>query len=137
MQESEEEQGGLWMRMKQSGTTAWHQNRRTQHLPGGIHVVFGHVVRSLAKRIPREKLLKFNTMPAPAYLGLPLWGFACSPAGSWCSGPAQDCCGSVYHLLAMWVSGPCRSVQLLGQDVHPAAVHGLGRTGVEEKRCFS
>lgn len=137
MQESEEEQGGLWMRMKQSGTTAWHQNRRTQHLPGGIHVVFGHVVRSLAKRIPREKLLKFNTMPAPAYLGLPLWGFACSPAGLWCSGPAQDCCGSVYHLLATWVSGPCRSVQLLGQDVHPAAVHGLGRTGVEEKRCFS
>lgn len=27
----------------------------------------------------------------------------------------------MYHLLAMWVSGPCRSVQLLGQDVRPAA----------------
>lgn len=58
---------------------------------------FGLAVRSLAKRIPREKLLEFNTMLAPGHLGLPLWGFACRPAGSWCSVPARDCCGSVYR----------------------------------------
>lgn len=65
MLESEEEQGGLQMRMEHSGRTAWHQSGRTQRLPGGIRVVFGHAVSSFAKRIPREKLLKFNTMPAP------------------------------------------------------------------------